>query len=119
MKPLLPRRRAVAEPPPRRSDLIYLPGGVQVLRAAVEELLRSSWKESSRRRACEIACAFERCFKTCGHPDLAVIAHSMRLLLEMSHAESAALGAELQDKLNELLRRLEDVLTSDDGRMTG
>jgi len=119
MKPLPPRprptglRRASAAPP------IYLPGGVPVLRAAVEDLLRGSWKEPFRTRARDIAATFERCFRSCNQPDLAILAHSITLLLEMSPVERGILGEDLPQKLDELLRGLEEVLVPDEERMTG
>ena len=106
-------------PPPRKSFLIYRPGGLPVLRAAIEELLRSSWEEAFRQRACEIALAFEGSFKASGHEDLALQVHSLQRLLELGPGEVADLGSSLGDKLNEILTRLESSVESDPGMMTG
>jgi hypothetical protein len=114
MKALPPPPGETPRPPRRDSFLIYLPGGVPVLRAAVEELLRSGWDEVFRQRACEIACAFEGSFRSCGHADLAAVARSITLLLELSPAEIAGLGAALQEKLNDLLGQMEKRLSSDE-----
>ena len=93
--------------PPRDSYRIYLPGGLPVLRAAVEELLKSRWDDVFRRRALEIACAFEGSFRAAGQPDLAMTANSITLLLEIEPREVELLGKHLHDKLDELLRKLE------------
>jgi hypothetical protein len=113
MKPI-PRRPDPTPPPPARNAyLIYLPGGMPVLRAAVEELVRSSWNDSFRDRACEIATAFEGAFRSSAREDLAGLVRSMRFLLELSPAEFAALGPALLDKLEGLLQKLEALLDAD------
>jgi hypothetical protein len=119
MKSFPPRPGDVPPPPRRDSFLIYLPGGVPVLRAAVEELLRSGWDDVFRQRACEISCAFEGSFRSCGQEDLATIARSITMLLELSPEQVSDLGAALQDKLNELLGQLEVRLKSDEETGTG
>src|SRR5215510_13260155 len=96
--------------PPRNSYKIYLPGGVPVLRAAVEELLRSKWDDVFRRRALEIAVAFEGSFRASGHPELAAIVNSIALLLEIEPLEVVMLGKHLDNKLDELLGKLESRL---------
>ena len=106
-------------PPPRKSFLIYLPGGLPVLRAAIEELLRSSWEEAFRERACEIASAFEGSFRASGHDDLAAQVHSLQRLLELGPGEVADLGNALGEKMNDILDRLETSIGSDPGMMTG
>ncbi|MBI3855204.1 MAG: hypothetical protein HY293_05885 [Planctomycetes bacterium] len=106
--------------PPRDEELrIYLPGGVPVLRAAVEELLKSDWNEVFQCRALEISAAFEGSFRGSGDEDLAGIARSIRLLVELEPREVAAAGRSLEDKLNELLERLETLLKSDGEVRTG
>ena len=105
--------------PPRDSFRIFLPGGVPVLRAAVEELLRSRWDEVFRNRALEIAVAFEGSFRASGHEDLARTAHSITLLLEIEPREVILLGKHLDNKLDELLGKLESHLGADGEIKTG
>lgn len=119
MKALPPRQGEASEPPDRNSFRIYLPGGVPVLRAAVEELLNSSWDEVFRQRALEIACAFEGSFRSCGRGDLAAVVHTLLLLLEIRPEEVALLGSALPTKLSELLQALEARVGSDEGMKTG
>lgn len=113
MNPIPPRKDTPPPPPARNAYLIYLPGGMPVLRAAVEELIRSSWEESFRERAYEIATAFEGAFRASAREDLAGLVRSIRFLLELSAEEFAALGPALLDKLDELLNRLEGLLDVD------
>jgi len=119
MNPLPPRPGAAPEPSGDRSLRIYLPGGVPVLRAAVEELLRSSWDEPFRQRAIEIACAFEGSFRYSGRADLATLVHTLTLLLEIKPEEVVLLGSALPEKMAEVLTRLEKQLDSDEGLKTG
>src|SRR5579872_1170555 len=119
MKPLPPRPGATPEPPENSSHRTYLPGGVPVLRAAVEELLRSSWDEPFRQRALEIACAFEGSFRYAGREDLAAHVHTLTLLLEIKPEEIVLLGTALPEKMFELLTLLEKKLQSDGGMKTG
>jgi hypothetical protein len=107
------------EPPRRDSFKVFLPGGVPVLRAAVEELLRSGWDELFRQRAWEISCAFEGSFRASGHEDLAKIARSLTMLFEIDQRESVMLGRHLDRKLNELLGKLEARLDADGEVRTG
>ncbi len=107
-------------PPPRRNSiLVYLPGGVPVLRIAVEDLLDSGWDDVFRRRASEIACAFEGSFRSCGRDDLAAVARSILLLLELPREKVDALEIAMREKLNELLERLEKLLGSDEEKRSG
>ena len=119
MKPLPPRPGAAPEPPEYNSLRTFLPGGVPVLRAAVEELLKSSWDELFRQRALEIACAFEGTFRSCGRTDLADLVHTLTLLLDIPTEEITLLGSALTDKLTQLLNLLEEKLESDEGLRTG
>lgn len=119
MKPLPPRSGATPEPPENKSLRTYLPGGVPVLRAAVEELLKSSWDEPFRQRAIEIACAFEGSFRYAGRADLAAHVHTLTLLLEIQPEEITLLGSALPEKMFELLTLLEEKLGSDEGMKTG
>lgn len=119
MNALPPRPGSAPEPPDRNSFQIFLPGGVPVLRAAVEELLKSSWDELFRQRALEIACAFEGSFKSCGRNDLAALVHTLLLLIEIRPEEVALLGSALPSKMAELLTHLEAKLKSDEGMKTG
>lgn len=105
--------------PPRDSFRIFLPGGVPVLRTAVEELLRSGWDEVFRNRALEIAVAFEGSFRASGHEELARTAHSVTLLLEIEPREVVLLGKHLDNKLDELLAKLESRLGTDGEVKTG
>jgi hypothetical protein len=107
-------------PRPPRSDSIrvYLPGGVPVLRIAVEDLLNSGWDEVFQQRACEIACAFEGSFKSCGRADLATITHSILALLELDRGKARYLDLALRVKLTELLGRLENLIGSDEEMRT-
>ena len=105
--------------PTRDSFRIFLPGGVPVLRAAVEELLRSGWDEVFRNRALEIAVAFEGSFRASGHEELARTAHSVTLLLEIEPREVVLLGKHLDNKLDELLGKLEARLGTDGEVRTG
>lgn len=107
------------EPTPRDSYKVFLPGGVPVLRAAVEELLRSGWDELFRQRAWEISCAFEGSFRAAGHDDLSKLAGSVTTLLEIDQRESILLGRHLPRKLQELLGALEARLESDGKSQTG
>jgi len=104
--------------PRRKSIHVFLPGGVPVLRIAVEDLLDSGWDDLFRQRACEIACAFEGSFKSCGREDLATISHSILLLLELDRGEARDLDLALKVKLTELLERLESLLGSDEETRT-
>lgn len=106
-------------PPRRGSYEIFLPGGVPVLRAAVEELLKSGWDDVFRQRACEISCAFEGSFRSVGHGELAAVARSLTLLLEIEPREAVMLGKHLEAKLQELLGRLETRLGADGEIQTG
>jgi hypothetical protein len=90
-----------------------------VLRIAVEDLLSSGWSEAFRRRASEIACAFEGSFRCIGRPDLADLAHSIASLLELDYREAGDLGPALPEKLNELLVRVERLLDAEEGTKTG
>jgi hypothetical protein len=119
MKPLPPRPGATPEPVENKSLRTYLPGGVPVLRAAVEELLKSSWDEPFRQRAIEIACAFEGSFRYSGRADLAALVHTLTLLLEIKPEEVILLGSALPEKMTELLTRLEKQLDSDEDLKTG
>jgi hypothetical protein len=119
MKPVPPRPGATPEPSQRNALLSDIPGGVPILRAAVEELLKSSWDEPFRRRALEIAGAFEGSFGSCGRADLAALVHTLILLLEIKPEEVVLLGSALPDKLSELLTHLEARLRSDGGLRTG
>jgi hypothetical protein len=105
--------------PPRDSYRIYLPGGVPVLRAAVEELLKSNWDDIFRCRALEISCAFEGSFRASRKEELAQITHCITLLLEIEPLEIVLLGKHLDDKLDELLGKLESRLGADDEVQTG
>jgi len=106
------------ESPRPNSILVYLPGGVPVLRIAVEDLLDSGWDNLFRQRASEIACAFEGSFKSCGREDLAGVAHSMLSLLELRREQALELGPALREKLTGLLGRLEKLLGSDEQMRT-
>ena len=99
--------------PPRDSYRVYLPGGVPVLRAAVEEVLRSKWDDLFRCRALEICCAFEGSFRASKKEELAGIAHCIMLLLEIEPKEIEMLGKHLDRKLEELLGKLEATLGAD------
>jgi hypothetical protein len=104
---------------PRPESLrIFLPGGMPVLRIAVEELLDSGWDDIFQQRACEIACAFEGSFKSCGRQDLAAITHTILLLLELDRGNARYLDLALKVKLEELLGRLEALLGSDEETRT-
>jgi hypothetical protein len=105
--------------PPRDSYRIYLPGGVPVLRAAVEEVLRSQWDDLLRCRALEISCAFEGSFRACNKEELAGIAHCITLLLEIEPKEIEMLGKHLDRKFEELLAKLESHLGADGEVKTG
>jgi len=105
--------------PPRKSYRVFLPGGVPVLRTAVEELLRSKWDEVFRNRALEISVAFEGSFRSSGHEELARTAHSISLLLEIEPSEVVLLGKHLDNKLDELLGKLESHLGADGEVKTG
>jgi hypothetical protein len=107
------------EPPERRSLRTFLPGGVAVLRIAVEDLLKSSWDELFRQRALEIACAFEGSFRCVGRTDLVALVHTLTLLLEIRPEEIALLGSALPEKMSEVLRLLEEKLESDEESKTG
>src|SRR5215510_12346989 len=105
---------------PRRDTYrIYLPGGVPVLRTAVEELLKSRWDEVFRRRALESSCAFEGSFRASGHEDLARTAKAVSVLLEIEPHEAVMLGKHLEVKLQELLGRLEAGLGANGEVKTG
>ena len=106
-------------PPRQDSILVYLPGGVPVLRIAIEDLLDSGWDNLFRKRASEIACAFEGSFKACGRDDLAAIAQSILLLLELPREKALDLELALKEKLTELLVRLEKLVGSDEESRTG
>jgi hypothetical protein len=119
MNPLPPRpgtTPASPDPGPLRT---FLPGGVPVLRIAVEELLRSSWDELFRQRALEIACAFEGSFTCAGRADLAAVVHTLTLLLEIRPEEVVLLGSALPNKLSELLTVLEEKVKGDESLRTG
>jgi hypothetical protein len=105
--------------PPRDSYRIFLPGGLPVLRAAVEEVLRSRWDDIFRRRALEIAVAFEGSFRASGQEELARTAHSVTLLLEIEPREVVLLGKHLDNKLDELLGKLESRMGADGDVKTG
>ena len=105
--------------PPRDSYRVFLPGGVPVLRAAVEELLRSRWDEVFRNRALEISVAFEGSFRASGHEELARTAHSISLLLAIEPREVEMLGKHLNNKLDELLGKLESHFGADGEVKTG
>ncbi len=101
--------------PPRADSIrVYLPGGVPVLRIAIEDLLDSGWEDVFQQRACEIACAFEGSFKSCGREDLANVTHTLLLLLELDRGTARYLDLALKVKLTELLGRLESLLGSDE-----
>jgi hypothetical protein len=110
---------APEETPRRDSILVYLPGGVPVLRIAIEDLLNTGWEEVFRQRASDIACAFEGSFKSCGRDDLAAVAHAILLLLELERETALDLELALKEKLTELLGRLEILLGSDEELRTG
>jgi hypothetical protein len=118
MKSLPPRPGPTPRPPRRDSYLIYLPGGLPVLRTAIEDLIGSGWSEAFRRRASEITCAFEGSFRAGGHQDLAVIVRSIASLLDLDYREVADLGPALPEKLQELLGRLEAFLGTEDASQT-
>ena len=105
--------------PPRDSFRVYLPGGVPVLRAAVEEVLRSNWDDLFRCRALEISCAFEGSFRASKKEELAGIAHCITLLLQIEPKEIEMLGKHLDAKLDELLGKLESRLGADGEVQTG
>jgi hypothetical protein len=107
------------DPPRRDSYRIFLPGGVPVLRTAVEELLRSEWNEVFRQRAWEISCAFEGSFRSAGQDDLAGISRSLTMLLEIDAREVVLLGRHLERKLDELLGKLEARLGAEGEIQTG
>lgn len=107
------------DPPRRDSFRIFLPGGVPVLRAAVEELVRSGWDDVFRQRAWEISCAFEGSFRSTGHEDLAKIARSVMTLLEIDRGESVLLGRHLPRKLEELLGKMDAAMGADGDVRTG
>ncbi len=110
-----PNAPGEAPKPPRQDSIrVYLPGGVPVLRIAVEDLLDSGWDKLFRRRASEIACAFEGGFKSCGRDDLAAVAHSLVSLLELTPDQALDLKLAIREKLTELLVRLENLLGSDE-----
>lgn len=115
-----PNAPGEAPTPPRQdSILVYLPGGVPVLRIAIEDLLDSGWDHLFRKRASEIACAFEGSFKSCGRDDLAGVAHSIVSLLELTPDKALDLNLAIREKVTELLGRLEKLLGSDDQSRTG
>jgi hypothetical protein len=101
---------------PRRIDL---PGGVSVLRAAVDELLKSGWDEVFRRRAREIAIACEGSFRAAGKEDLARTSYTITLLLEIEPREAVMLGKSLRNKLDELLGHLDALLRPEGEIQTG
>jgi hypothetical protein len=107
------------DPPRRDSYRIFLPGGVPVLRAAVEELLRSGWDEVFRQRAWEISVAFEGSFRASGHDDLGGLARSLTMLLEIDTRESILLGRHLERKLDEFLGKMEARLGTEGEIQTG
>lgn len=105
---------------PRRDGYkVYLPGGIPVLRAAVEELLRSNWDDLFRQRAREISCAFEGSFRAAGQDELASITRSVTQLLDIEPREAVMLGKHLGNKLDELLGRLESSLRTQGEIQTG
>ena len=89
-----------------------------MLRIAVEDLLDSGWDDVFRRRACEIACAFQGSFKACGREDLAGIARSILLLLELSPEKVSFLEIAMREKLTDLLGLLEALLGSEEETRT-
>ena len=105
--------------PPRDSFRVYLPGGLPVLRTAVEEVLRSNWDHLFRCRALEIACAFEGSFRACKKEELAGITHCITLLLEIEPKEIELLGKPLHRKFDELLAKLESHFGADGEVKTG
>ena len=105
--------------PRQNSLLVYLPGGVPVLRIAIEDLMDSGWDNLFRKRASEIACAFEGSFKSCGREDLAAIAQSILLLLELPREKALDLELALKEKLTSLLGRLETLVGTDEESRTG
>jgi hypothetical protein len=109
--------------PPRRplkeSLEVFLPGGLPVLRIAVEDLLTSGWSELFRRRASEIACAFEGSFRAFKRDDLALLARAAVSLLELDYRQANDLGPALSEKLNDLLGQMEAALDLDEGTKTG
>lgn len=117
---LSPSAPGEAPRPPRKDSLlVYLPGGVPVLRIALEDLLDSGWDNLFRKRASEIACAFEGSFKSCGREDLAAITQSILLLLDLPPEKALDLELALKEKLFELLARLEKLVGSDKESRTG
>jgi hypothetical protein len=94
------------------------PKGVLVLRYAVEELLRVGWDAPFRRRAWEVASAFEGVFRASGQKEAAAIVHTLTLLLDIEPEETVMLGKNLEITLLELLRRLEKC-PGEDGVQTG
>ena len=105
--------------PPRDSYRMYLPGGVPVLRTAVEEVLRSNWDDLFRCRALEIACAFEGSFRASKKEELAGLTHCITLLLEIEPREVILLGKHLNQKFDELLTKLEARIGADGEVKTG
>jgi hypothetical protein len=94
------------------------PKGVLVLRYAVEELLRMGWDAPFRRRAWEIASAFEGVFRASGQLEAAGIVHTLTLLLDIPPQEAVMLGTHLERALQELLGRLEKC-PGEEGAQTG
>lgn len=108
------------DPSPRHDAYrIFLPGGVPLLRAAVEELIRSGWDDVFRQRAREISCAVEGSFRSSSREDLAAVTRSIILLLEIEPREAVMLGKALRNKLDELLGRLDALLPAEGEIQTG
>jgi hypothetical protein len=98
---------------------MFIPGGLPVLRIAVEDLVSSGWSELFRRRASEIACAVEGSFRAFKRVDLAALAHSLVLLLELDYREANDLGPALPEKLTDLLGKMEALLAAEGDTKTG
>jgi len=98
---------------------IDLPEGIPVLRAAIDELVKSNWDDVFRRRAREIAIAVEGSFRAAGKEELARTSYTITLLLEIEPREAVMLGKSLRNKLDELLGHLDALLRPEGEVQTG
>jgi hypothetical protein len=117
-KPYVPVKSAAAKAhrPPALMPLISI--CLSELRGDFARLLRSGWAENERRRARELIATLEEACQRQGLESLAVLFRSMMGLTGLSATEAIPIAGSLREKLEELLRMAERMVSEYSRRQT-
>ena len=89
------------------------------LRRDLTELIDAAWDETVRRRAEELACAFQEACERQGLSELAGIALALTSLTQLSRTTALPIRSALRVKFRDLLRKADQLLAARVKRYVG